>query len=411
MSRIQRLTRAFSDLSSRRSRHLMFLLHVWACAPFMVVWLRDPQVQVVIGEPAIAKLRPYVLLILAYLVGRTIVAWRDPPRLRWDWVFPPIDVALISAILFVSHRGPLSNITLLYFFPIVEAAGTLSPWWAAIIGFLVVAGTGLSTMSTDTMELAVNPQSLRDIIHQDPLNAAFRLYFLIIISSLMAYQTRIAAGYRERLGVAADRNRIAMDMHDGVQGRLITIASQLELLGLIVERDPKRAAELARESREMTRQAADELRFLVQRLRAPGLEDGFVPALRQYAHNICTRNGLEFEFAVEGRPGPRDPDAENALFRVAQEAISNVVKHAMAKNVRLVVTFQDNPNPGTKLCVSDDGVGFAHDMRPSGTGIAGMKDRMSLVGGEVFVQASESGTEVVAMVSGPSAARLAPKES
>ncbi len=385
----------------------MFLLHVWACAPFMVVWLRDPHIQVVIGEPAIARLRPFVLLILAYLIGRTVVAWRDPPRLRWDWVYPPVDVALISTILYVSHRGPLSNITLLYFFPIVEAAGTLSPWWAAIVGFLVVTGTALSTMSSDGAELAIAAhsaamQSLREIIREDPLNAAFRLYFLIIISSLMAYQTRIAAGYRERLGVAKDRNRIAMDMHDGVQGHLITIASQLELLGLIVERDPHRAAELAKESREMTRLAADELRFLVQRLRAPGLEDGFVPALRQYAHNICTRNGLEFEFVIEGKPSPRNPDAENALFRVAQEALSNVVKHACAKCVRLVVTFEDSPNPTTRLCVSDDGVGFATESHLAGTGIDGMKARLARVSGQMTVSSSEHGTEVHAQIFGSS---------
>jgi signal transduction histidine kinase len=384
----------------------MFLLHVWACAPFMIVWLRDPQVQVVIGEPAIARLRPFVLLILAYLIGRTIVAWRDPPRLKWDWVFPPVDVALISTILFVSHRGPLSNISLLYFFPIVEAAGTLSPWWAAIIGFLVVSGTALSTMSSAGLEVAMSThssssQSLGEIIKEDPINAAFRLYFLIIISSLMAYQTRIAAGYREKLGVAADRNRIAMDMHDGVQGHLITIASQLELLGLIAEKDPKRAAELAKESRDMTRQAADELRFLVQRLRAPGLEDGFVPALRQYAHNICTRNGLELEFEVRGRSVSRNPETENALFRVAQEAISNVVKHGKASKVRLAVTFEDNPNPGTQLSVTDDGNGFDLQAQRAGTGIEGMSDRMSGVGGKVVVTSSSDGTQVLATVPAP----------
>lgn len=401
-------------MSSRKSRHIVFLVHVWACAPFMVVWLRNPQIQSAIGEPAIAKLRPFVLLILAYLIGRTILAWKDPPRLRWDWVFPPIDVALISAILWVSHRGPLSNITLLYFFPIVEAAGTLSPGWAACIGFLVVTGTGLSTLFVDSYELQLanqaTVQSAADFLRQDPLNAAFRLYFLIIISSLMAFQARIAASFRAKLGVAADRNRIAMDMHDGVQGRLITIASQLELLSLVADKDPKRAGELAKESREMTRQAADELRFLVQRLRAPGLEDGFVPALRQYAHNICTRNGLGFEFAVEGRVAPRDPDAENALFRVAQEAISNVVKHASARNVRLSVTFDDGSNPSTSLCVSDDGVGFPPDSHPAGTGIAGMKDRMSRVGGEVSLVSSEHGTRVVATVTGARATPAAPME-
>jgi signal transduction histidine kinase len=374
----------------------------------MVVWLRNPQMQEVIGEPAIARLRPFVILILAYLVARTVIAWKDPPRLKWDFVFPLIDVAVISSILFISHRGPLSNITLLYFFPIVEAAGTLSPWWAAFIGLLVVAGTGLSTLPADTIDLAraghgSNLQSLRELIRDDPLNVAFRLYFLILISSLMAYQSRIVARYKERLGVAADRNRIAMDMHDGVQGRLITIASQLELLARLAERDGKRAAELARESREMTRQAADELRFLVQRLRAPGLEDGFVPALKQYAHNICSRSDLELEFKVVGRTLARDPAVENALFRVAQEALNNVVKHADARVVQITVRFGEMAGGETELTITDDGLGFDLSAGQCGTGIQGMRERICGMAGSFDVtSAPGKGSTIRANVPGDS---------
>ena len=89
-------------------------------------------------------------------------------------------------------------------------------------------------------------------------------------------------------------------MHDGVQGHLITIASQLELIGRLAETDGKRTSEIATQGREGARQAADELRFLVQRLRAPALDNGFVPALRQFTHNICDRNQLEVDVQRRG---------------------------------------------------------------------------------------------------------------
>jgi len=374
---------------------LVFLAHVWACSPFLLLWTRDPHVQEVIGDQAIANLRPLVGLIVAYLGVRTYLAYRDPKWLKWDYVFPPIDVALITLILYISHRGPMSNITTLYFLAIIEAAGTLNVFWAAFVGLLVVVGTGVSTMSGVQMPLpASGQQSLAQLLQDDPLNVTFRLYFLIVISSLMTYQALLAAELRERLGVAADRNRIALDMHDGVQGHLITVASQLELIGHVATINPTRAAELAKESRETARAAADELRFLVQRLRAPGLKDGFVPALRQYAHNVCERNGLRLEFTVSGVERMLEPEVENTLFRIAQEAMNNVVKHANAEQVSIAVAYTAE---SASLHVTDDGGGFDTGTAPPGMGLEGMRSRATKLDGELTIRSNRpGGTTVVA---------------
>lgn len=378
-------------LSSRRSQHLVFLAHVWACAPFLVAWMLDLRMRRLLGPEAVAQLQPVIVLTLVYLAARTWLAWRDPDRLKWHYVFPPIDVALVSAILFLSHRGPMSNITLLFFLPMIQASGSLNVRWAAAVGLLVVFGTALSTLGATEIVPQHVPRTTRELLQEDPLNVVFRIYFLIVLSSLMAYQALIAAGLKERLAVAADRNRIAMDMHDGVQGHLIALASQLELLERMAARDPERAVEIAREGRENVRQAADELRFLVQRLRAPALEDGFIPALRQYAHNLCERHGLRLEFRIDGTERPLEPDVENALFRIAQESITNVVKHAAATAVEVCVTFDDR---AAELTVTDDGHGLGQARE--GVGLLSMKERATRVGGATQIQSDVKGTQVKA---------------
>lgn len=377
---------------SRRAQHLVFLAHVWACAPFLVFWMIDLRVKQVLGQEAIAMLQPVIALTLVYLAARTVLAWKDPDWLNWHYVFPPIDVALVSVILFLSHRGPMSNITLLFFLPMVQASGSLNVRWAAAVGLMVVAGTAISTVGATEVVPFDHGLSVKEILQQDPLNATFRIYFLVVLSSLMAYQAAIAAGLKERLAVSADRNRIAMDMHDGVQGHLIALSSQLELLERVASRDPNRAVQLAEEGRETARQAADELRFLVQRLRTPTMEDGFIPALRQYAHNLCERHGLRLEFKVEGKEQLLDPEVENALFRIAQESITNIVKHADATQVEVCVTYR---GANAELIVEDNGRGFG-DVK-EGVGLMSIRERAGKVGGHAEVSSQEgTGTRVIA---------------
>ena len=391
MNFVERFTR---DLSSRRAQHLVYLLHVWLCVPFLFVWVMDAHVEAVLTTPVVHMLRLLVIVMVLYMVVRSGVAYLDPPRFKWWYVFPPIDVGLITVLLCTTHRGPMSNITLLFFLPMVQASGSLNVRWSAVVGLLVIAGTTIATVTAYPVSLAEAPTSLRALIHEDPLNIAFRVFFLLIISSLMAYQALIAAGYRERLGVAADRNRIAMEMHDGVQGHLITIASQLELISRVAEKDGKRAAAVASEGREGARQAADELRFLVQRLRSPSLDGGFVDALRQYAHNICDRNGLQLVFETIGFEEALSPEVENSLFRIAQESLTNIVKHAQATNVSITVDLKDS---NARLVIQDDGIGVSSAKIEGGLGLEGMRARAELNQGHfVFESTQNIGSRVVA---------------
>jgi two-component system sensor histidine kinase UhpB len=359
----------------------------------MIPWTQDPQIHEKLGDPAVAALRPFVLAILAYLSVRTYLAWKSPPWLRWHYVFPPLDVVIVSVLLAISHRGPLSSLTMLYFFPIIEAAGSLSVRWAASVGVLVVGGTVLATLQEPYFPAnALDPSrmSLRELLHADTINVAFRIYFMIVLSSLMAFQARIAAEYRSEARLAEDRNRLALDVHDGVQGSLIAVASGLELIARIAERDPERVPALAIDVRASARDAADELRFLVQRLRPPSLTGGFLPAMRQYAHALAGRHGFELEFNVEGNPPPLSPDVEQAVFCMLREALNNVAKHANARRVVISLTFLKS---SMEFAVEDDGKGLGD--APEGTGRTGMRERTVALGGSLAVADAERGGTVV----------------
>lgn len=364
-----------------KKRHLIFLVHLWVCTPFALFWVDMPEIRRNLTDAAAHNLWICIICVFVYLGVRTFLAFKDPPWLKWDFVYPPVDVAIVSLFLYFADSNPLSNIALLYFLPIAEAAQTLNWRWSATVAFLVIAGSILASLNTPVEEWT-------------PFNIAFRFFFLIVMSSLLTMLAKQAAEIRSQLRLEADRNRLALEMHDGLQGSLITAASQMELAQLLAHQDPDRAAKIAGESRQTVRQATDELRFLVQRLRKHEMVGGFEPALRQYANNICERNNLGLNFSVQGNTVRLDAESENAFFRIAQEAINNILRHAKAQNVAITLRFLTDR---TELAVADDGVGFVADPSQSEVehaGLDGMKMRAEECKGQFKIQGSEKGTMV-----------------
>lgn len=139
------------------------------------------------------------------------------------------------------------------------------------------------------------------------------------------------------------------------------------------------------------RKAADELRFLVQRLRTPSLGEGFLPALQQYAHHFCGRFGIALEFRTEGPAPSLRPELENALFRIAQESLTNVVKHAGASCVEIHLTFTAAE---VRMEIRDDGTGITDPEPKGGVGLESMRERAASVGGAVEIDGSARGTRL-----------------
>jgi two-component system sensor histidine kinase UhpB len=186
----------------------------------------------------------------------------------------------------------------------------------------------------------------------------------------------------------AERRRIAQELHDEV-GQTLT-AVLLELKG-VADRLPEPARRDLREVQETTRVSLDEIRRIARRLR-PGLleERGLSSAVNALVQEVSPRAGLTVRALVDPNLPDLSHDAELVIYRVAQESLTNTVRHAGASNVVLSLRCT---RQGVMLRVSDDGVGLADSLE--GAGIRGMRERALLIGAEFSMRSNpDGGTEV-----------------
>lgn len=197
----------------------------------------------------------------------------------------------------------------------------------------------------------------------------------------------------------AERKRIARELHDDTAQALTSILVRLRLL----ERSTKDENVLATaaELHELTSAALDSVRRMAMDLRPAALDDlGLVPALQAYAEKYSQRWPVVVNVSVKGLRRRVPADVELVLYRVLQEALNNVAKHAMAATVSVSLSRRHNE---VTLRIWDNGVGFdVNSGRPadgSGLGLFGMRERLALVGGEAEVQSVRGkGTTVTARV-------------
>jgi two-component system, NarL family, sensor histidine kinase DevS len=193
----------------------------------------------------------------------------------------------------------------------------------------------------------------------------------------------------------SERRRLALELHDETGQALTSI-----LLGLKAIRASRTAADAERaeaDVRALVVQALQDVRALAVELRPAALDDfGLGPALERLAEMFSTRSGIET--MVEASIDRRLPtEIETTLYRVVQEALTNVVKHAGAQRVSIVVSSR---NASVAAIVDDDGRGFEVDgVRADALGLLGMRERLALVGGTLAVESSpETGTTIAAQV-------------
>jgi signal transduction histidine kinase len=204
-------------------------------------------------------------------------------------------------------------------------------------------------------------------------------------------------GQAAELAASQERAHLARELHDSVTQALFSMGLTLRTLEILLATNPEAAGEKLAELRELQKDALAEMRTLIFELRPSSLEsDGLVQALRTHATAVQRRTGLTI--VVDAEPIDRLPlSAEEALYRIGQEALHNIVKHANASNATLRIVHDGGR---VRLSVSDDGVGFEPDKVPRlHFGLIGMRQRVDLVGGDLRVQSrSGDGTLIEASV-------------
>jgi signal transduction histidine kinase len=199
------------------------------------------------------------------------------------------------------------------------------------------------------------------------------------------------------LAASTERAHLARELHDSVTQALFAMTLVSRSIELLLPRDPEAASERFAQLRALQRDALTEMRSLVFELR-PGsvAEHGLVRALETHAKALEARVGLQV--GVEASLPERLPiEIEEALYRIAQEALHNVVRHASASRVKVRV---DRPGGRARLTVEDDGQGFDPAQVPEGhLGLAGMRARAERLGGTVEVRSRTGhGTTVEVVV-------------
>jgi signal transduction histidine kinase len=182
-----------------------------------------------------------------------------------------------------------------------------------------------------------------------------------------------------------ERRRLAQELHDQPLQDLIHLCRQLDAGSMDGARD-------------VATQVVSELRQISQGLRPPTLDDlGLTAALRKLVADFSARTGIAASYRVEGRARRLTADVELGLFRIAQEALNNVSRHAAAERVTVRPRFLEGE---VRLAITDDGSGFTPGQTSdSSLGIAGMTERAALLGGRLEVLSTAGkGTTVRALI-------------
>ena len=213
----------------------------------------------------------------------------------------------------------------------------------------------------------------------------------------MAQQLEILVEMRQQLGALEERRHIAHELHDTVKQQLFSTNMHLSSLKVALERSPTQAGAIVDDLLKLNRQAQHELVILIDALRPAALADiGLVQAIDAYVTDWEKRTGVMVEIAVQHEQALSFV-YEHALYRIVQEALNNVEKHANADSVILKIVWSDSQ---VTITIQDNGQGFdVARQAKTGYGLSSIQERLAKLGGSVEIQSEYGrGTTVIVTI-------------
>jgi signal transduction histidine kinase len=197
------------------------------------------------------------------------------------------------------------------------------------------------------------------------------------------------------LSVISERNRLALELHDVVSQKLYSLVLTAEAAATLLDRDADAARTQVGKLQEIAKQALDELRSLIFELRPPDLvQDGLCGALRKHVEVLRRVQSVEIDMEGDLELEP-DPQRDAEVFRIAQEAMQNALRHAQPTRVVVRLAGEDGQ---LRLDVVDDGVGFdpqEPELRSRRLGLTSMEERAQRIGGRLDIRSVQGeGTTV-----------------
>ena len=366
------------------------------------------------GYPA-DDMRRWAVLGIMFIFGAMqgwfvrLITFDEHPH--WHLAFLTV-LTLLLVLLHATFNG-----ILVLFFVLSSHALAILPtrtgylwviFWGALTTAIMIslfeqAWTGLyiglgTTCGYIFIGSAANAQRRAELAHAESQRLLRQLQ--AAHTQLQAYTVR-----SEELAVAQERNRLAREMHDTLGHRLTVAAVQLEGAQRLIARDPDKAARMVGTVREQVIEGLAELRRTVATLRIPLEADLALPtALTQLATNFQQATGIVLQLALPKATGEIPPEHHHALYRAAQEMLTNVQRHAQAKHVWLQLDLIEQPEDSisrraamVQVSVEDDGRGFPADQAADQASLRGLRERAEQLHGELLIKRGRQGGSHVTM--------------
>jgi signal transduction histidine kinase len=263
------------------------------------------------------------------------------------------------------------------YFPFVKESTAFYPFYSALVvaRFMGVTGVGLG--------FAWLIQRQRE--HRAALAEANR--------KLAQY-----AAATEQLAVSQERNRLARELHDTLAHSLSGATVQLEAVQALWEVKPQEARQMLDRALEATQSGLTEARRALQSLRASPLDDlGLALAISDMAKSTAARSNLRLELEAQNHVENLSPEVEQCVYRIAQEAVANVARHAEATSLRVSLRHDSK---ALTLTIADDGHGFdPYQVNDARYGLKGLRERAEMIGAALHVDSTlKSGTTIQLVV-------------
>ncbi|HPH95856.1 MAG TPA: sensor histidine kinase [Anaerolineaceae bacterium] len=317
---------------------------------------------------SIATVVPVLIVITIRLVGPIMPA--SPEEMGLWPVFPLLFIPLILIAWQYNFRSVLIltiAVVLVDLGLILAAVGQISLDTIPAISSVFIRAIALAVVGQIVSELMITQREQR----HDLVSANLRL--------------SQHAATLEDLAVSQERNRLARELHDTLAHTLSGMAVNLEALKLMIPQELSEVHQMLDRSLESTRKGLAETRRALKDLRSQPLEDmGLKNALRDLAVDTASRGGLKLSLDLPTSPLDLTPDLEQCMYRIAQEALTNILHHADARNITIKLS-DDQKN--LTLEIIDDGKGFAAGEVDASEkfGLRGMQERARLAGGDLLV--------------------------
>ena len=342
------------------------------------------------GVHPLTSTRVIVLLILGavYMVlGMLLINTDKPKSKKVLYGYIMLQVLFALAIVYLGD-----GITLLAIFPIVSQVVILLPRWEAWIlngviyfsllfvlnfwvngefNWLMLLGLLCGMIFVILFsQIVLSEQNIRGEIER--LNGELKL----ANKKLHEYSVKV-----EELATLQERNRLAREIHDGLGHFLTAINIQLKAAQAVLDRDRPRAIDALEKGQNLTEEALADVRNSIAALRGEPTLSQPLPEVIENLLVECRAEGLVAELKILGDYQRLTPPADFTLYRAAQEALTNVRKHALASRVDVSLLYEEK-----KVCltVCDNGIGA--DKPEDGFGLIGLRERVQLIHGHVSIR-------------------------